>query len=172
MKSVIVLHGWGLSAGTFAPLQVLLEKKGYRVYVPDFPGFGKSKTPLTPVNLSFYVRFLHTFIQKHAITNPVLIGHSFGGRVALKYQYAYPGIVRALIFTGTPGFTPTARKRLIFFILLAKIGKGIASIPPFCFFQKSIRSWYYYLAGARDYYRAKGVMQDTFKNIVQEELSI
>lgn len=171
MKSVIVLHGWGLSADRFAPLRIRLGKKGYRVFVPDLPGFGKAAPPSTVVDLSFYVRFLHSYIRKQAIKRPILIGHSFGGRIALKYQYTYPDDVDALIFTGTPGFTPIPRKRLTFFIAFAKVGKVISSIPPFSFFQKNIRRWYYYLVGARDYYRATGVMQGTFKKIVQEELS-
>lgn len=172
MKSVIILHGWGLSADRFAPLRIRLEKIGYHVYVPDLPGFGLSKQPDKPLTLSDYVEFLHTFIKQKKIDKPILLGHSFGGRIALKFQYTYPDIIDALILTGTPGFTPVPRKRLAFFIAFAKFGKTVTSIPPFSFIQKDIRKWYYYLVGARDYYRAQGVMRDTFKKIVQEELSL
>jgi pimeloyl-ACP methyl ester carboxylesterase len=81
-----------------------------------------------------------------------------------------PSTLKGLVLTGTPGFTPVARKKLTLFILLAKIGKFVFSIWPLSVMQEKIRSWYYYLVGAREFYRAQGVMRDTFKLVVQEEL--
>jgi pimeloyl-ACP methyl ester carboxylesterase len=172
MKSIIVLHGWGLSADAFTPLKNVLENKGFRVFIPDLPGFGKAESPTAPVDLSFYVDYLHAYIQCNRISQPIVIGHSFGGRIALKFQYICPGVIHALVLTGVPGFTPTPRKRLVIFIALAKIGKIVFSIPPFNLFQSKLRSWYYYLVGARDYYRANTIMRETFKKIVQERLDI
>jgi len=166
----IILHGWGLSAEKFQNLAGDLKNQRHRVFVPDLPGFGLSKQPDKPLVLSDYVDFLHTYIQQNSIVRPILLGHSFGGRVALKYQFVYPKEVRALILTGTPGVTPVAKKKIFVFILFAKLGKLIFSIPPFSFIQEKIRAWYYYIAGARDYYRASPVMRKTFKNIVQEDL--
>ena len=169
-QSIVLLHGWGLSARTFEPLAIELKRRRYEVYVPDFPGFGESALPNKALSLSDYVEFLHKFLTEHHITQPVLVGHSFGGRVALKYQLLYPKSIRAIILSGTPGFTPVDRKKLILFIILAKIGKAFFSIPPFNLIQSAVRRWYYYLVGARDFYRAEGVMRDTFKRIVQEDL--
>lgn len=170
--SLIVLHGWGLSKERFGPLIQTLVAAHYAVYTPDFPGFGVSTMPDKPLVLSDYAEFLHDYITSHKIKNPVLIGHSFGGRVSLKYNYLYPNSVRALILTGTPGFTPVSRKKIILFVTLAKIGKFIFSIPPLNIIKSTVRSWYYYVVGAREYYRANEVMRETFKNIVQESLDV
>ena len=62
------------------------------------------------------------------------------------------------------------RKKLFLFIFLAKIGKVFFSIWPLSLIQEKIRLWYYYLVGAREFYRAQGVMRETFKNIVKEDL--
>jgi pimeloyl-ACP methyl ester carboxylesterase len=167
---IIILHGWGLSREKFTVLKDILAKRGYVVYAPDFPGFGTSEIPKKPLHLSDYADFLHTYIVKNKIKNPVLIGHSFGGRVSLKYQMMFPNSIRALILTGTPGYTPVARKKIMVSIALAKIGKFIFSMPPFNFLKERVRGWYYYLVGARDYYRANEVMREIFKNIVQEDL--
>lgn len=167
-----MLHGWGLSAKTFEPLVIELKKQHFHVFAPDFPGFDSLHIPKKPLTLSDYVEFLHTYLQNHHITNPVLIGHSFGGRVALKYQLQYPKNVAALVLTGAPGFTPVSRKKLTVFIAIAKIGGTLLSLPILYRLKDRVRLWYYYVVGARDFYRAEGVMRETFKNIVKEPLLV
>lgn len=167
---VVILHGWGLSGKTFLPLVESLKKQGYRVYAPDLPGFGASNMPEHPLTLSDYAQFLDEYLKKNHIVQPILIGHSFGGRVSLIYNQLYPKSIRALILSGTPGFTPIPKKKLILFITLAKIGGFLFSIPPLNFFQDTVRRWYYYVVGAREFFRAEGAMRETFKRIVREDL--
>lgn len=169
-KNLIVLHGWGLSSERFTQLVRELKHRGYRVFAPDLPGFGKSQLPPAALTLADYASFLDRFIREKKIKKPILIGHSFGGRVSLKYQLLYPDNIQALILTGTPGFTPIARRKLLLFIILAKIGGAFFSLPPFSLMQNKVRIWYYYLVGAKEFYRAQGSMRETFKKIVQEEL--
>jgi pimeloyl-ACP methyl ester carboxylesterase len=167
---IIILHGWGLSGDRFASLVSEFKKKGYSAFSPDLPGFGKSRIPDNPQTLENYADFLHDYIRSKKLKAPILIGHSFGGRVALFYQFKYPSHISALILSGTPGFTPVAKRKIQFFVVLAKIGKVFFSIPPLSLFQESVRKWFYYIAGARDFYRAQGVMRETFKTIVQQKL--
>ena len=167
---IVILHGWGLSKDRYDGLVRELRNQHFQVFAVDFPGFGKSETPNRPQTLSDYAAFLHAYLTDHAVKAPILLGHSFGGRVALKYQVMYPGKVHALILTGTPGFTPVPKKKLMLVIAMAKIGGFVFSLPIINFFQEYVRRWYYYAAGARDYYRAEGIMRMTFKNIVRENL--
>ena len=171
MKStLVILHGWGLSKKRFEPLIAEFKKRGYPVLAPDFPGFGESEIPKKPLTLSDYAKFLDEFLTEHNVINPILIGHSFGGRVSLRYQLMYPKSVRVLILTGTPGFTPTARKKLMLLVLFAKMGKFVFSLPGLSLFMEEVRRWYYYVVGAKEFYRAQGSMRQTFKNIVTEKL--
>ncbi len=172
MPSIIILHGWGLSGQTFAPLVRAFHNRGYSAWAPDLPGFGKSALPKRPLHLADYADFLHDYIHKKTIQRPILVGHSFGGRVALKYAALHPDGVRALILTGTPGFTPVARSKRVIFIGIAKIGNVICSIYPLSLMRDAIRRWYYCIVGAREFYRAQGTMRETFKNIVKEELVV
>ncbi len=167
---IVVLHGWGLSGSTFLPLVGELRRHGYPVWAPDLPGFGNSKIPDKPLQLSDYVSFLDEYFKTEHIVHPIIIAQSFGGRVALKYQAAHPANIRALVLTGTPGYTPIAKKKIFIAVTIAKIGKIFFFIPFMHLFRDKVRSWYYYVVGARDYYRAEGVMRETFKRIVQEEL--
>lgn len=168
--SIVILHGWGLSSKRFDGLGGVLRKKGFTVYIPDFPGFGEAPPPPIPYTLSDYAEFLGEYIKNKRLSDVVLIGHSFGGRVSLKYSMRAPKELRAMILTGTPGFTPVPRKKLLVFIVIAKIGRLFFSVWPLNRIQEKIRLWYYYLVGAREFYRAEGVMRETFKRIVQEDL--
>jgi pimeloyl-ACP methyl ester carboxylesterase len=113
MKStIVILHGWGLSKKKFDPLVEQLTNNGYDAKALDFPGFGESKSPVKPFTLSDYAEYLYSYLKKEDIKYPIFIGHSFGGRVALRFSTLYPKSVRALILTGTPGYTPVSRKKL------------------------------------------------------------
>lgn len=168
---VVLLHGWG-SEGKFLPLADLLRQKGYPVFIPEFPGFGSTEPPKKPLFLSDYAHFLHDYLEKNSVKNLILVGHSFGGRVAILHQALYPKSAHAIILSGTPGFSPVKRSKYIVSVIIAKLGGAFLSLPPFFLIKDIARKCYYYLVGARDYYRAQGSMQQTFKNIVQEDLTV
>lgn len=168
--TLVILHGWGLSKRRFEPLEKELIRRGYNTYSLDFPGFGEEQSPDTPFTLDDYARFLHAYLTRNHITHPIFIGHSFGGRVSLRYNSLYPNVLSGLILTGTPGYTPVPRKKLLVFITVAKIGKLIFSLPGLSLLKDSMKRWYYYVVGAKEFYRAEGSMRQTFKNIVKELL--
>ena len=167
---IIILHGWGLSGKKFSPLVAALKKKGYTVFAPDLPGFGSSAVPSHPYDLSDYAIFLQSFCEKNKLKKPILIGHSFGGRVALRYTAAHDTDVTAMILSGTPGYSPVKQWKWVISWTGAKIGNIVASLPIIKTYQDRIRAWYYWKIGARDFYRASGVMRDTFKHVIQDSL--
>jgi pimeloyl-ACP methyl ester carboxylesterase len=169
-SDVIILHGWNLSGDKFAPLSDVLTERGYKVWAPDMPGFGKEPSPTKAWHVVDYAEFIQEYINIHHIKNPILIGHSFGGRVALKVAHLYPASAYALVLSGTPGFSPVPSKKLFFFIILAKIGRVIFAIPPLDLFSDWAKRWLYYIAGAKEFFRAEGVMKQTFKNVVADDL--
>lgn len=170
-KDVIILHGWNLSGKRFTDLADLLRKKGFRVKTPDFPGFGAEPAPDEPWHIWDYAEFLHRYIHIHKIHKPLLIGHSFGGRVALAFAAKYPQKSAGIVLTGAPGFSPVPKKKMIFFLVIAKIGGTLFSLPGIRLFADYARKLLYRVAGAREFYRAEGSMRQTFKFIVQDDLS-
>ncbi|MCX8009014.1 MAG: alpha/beta hydrolase [Patescibacteria group bacterium] len=166
----VILHGWGLSKKTFIPLVDELTKRGYHACAYDLPGFGEAKTPPRPYTITDYAEYLQKLLKKEHIECPIFIGHSFGGRVSLRYYTLYPKNVRALILSGTPGYTPVSKGKLLLFITIAKLGKRVLAIPTLSFLSETFKKWYYYIVGAREYYRAHGPMRETFKNVVSESL--
>lgn len=86
--TIILLHGWNQNPDYFGPIKPLLEKK-YKIFSPIMPGFGEIKINTT-YDLNKYAEWLKNFITKNKITNPIILGHSFGGSVSVKYLSNYP----------------------------------------------------------------------------------
>lgn len=167
---IVLLHGWGLSGQRFSPAKKLLERQGFTVFTPDFPGFHTDPADSTVRTLDDYVTFLRDYLTEHGITYPVLVGHSFGGRVIIKYAKMYPKSVRAIILSGTPGYrTPKTWKRYLFTVL-AKCGKVLFLVPGLSHLRDKAAGTLYAAAGARDFTRANQALRQTFKHVVEEEL--
>ena len=99
-KPIILLHGWGTSMNTFESLTKEI-KENYQVHLIDLIGFGKSDLPLKPINLNEYVLCLYEYINYNNISKPIILGHSFGGRIAIKYASCFNNIEKLiLIFEG------------------------------------------------------------------------
>ena len=169
-QDIVILHGWNLSGARFAPLADELRQKGYRVFTPDLPGFGKEPAPKRPWHVVDYAEFVQQYIVSHRIKRPIFIGHSFGGRVTLKFVQLYPGKVQSIILSGTPGFSPIPKKKMFIFWVIAKVGGFIFSLPPLNVLSDWARRWLYYVAGSREFIRAEGPMKDTFKHVVTDNL--
>lgn len=82
-KDVLLLHGWGSSLSAFKGVTALLENN-YRVTALDLPGFGKSEMQKESWSVGDYSNFVLDFIEKAGLENPILVGHSYGGRIILK----------------------------------------------------------------------------------------
>ncbi len=168
--AVIILHGWGLSGSVYDPLKKLLENAGFLVFAPDLPGFGQTKPPDTIWGLTEYVKYLHEYLKKKSLNQVIFVGHSFGGRIALKYSYYHPAQVKGIILTGTPGFSPVRGSRRFIIRWVAKLGKAAVSVVPIKAYRELFQRLFYYAVGVRDFYRAEGIMKDVFKVVVEESL--
>lgn len=166
---IVVLHGWGLCGDKYQALKKLLEEKGHKVFIPDLPGFGSEPLINDNMNLDDYVVFLREFIEKNKIPKPILIGHSFGGRVAVKYTWKYRNDVASLILTGVPVIRHTSAKRKIAYFAAVIGGKIFQLFPKET--QSFMRKILYASIGEWDYYKA-GSLKQVFKNIIGEELTM
>nr|WP_064438974.1 alpha/beta hydrolase [Hoyosella altamirensis] len=109
---VVFLHGWGLTHRTYARSLQALAAAGMRVVAPTMPGFGGSATLLRKhpgkVTLKEYGVWVADFISELAargeITAPVtLVGHSFGGGVAIRTAHDHPDLVARLVLVNSIG---------------------------------------------------------------------
>ena len=96
---LIFLHGWGVDLHTFDKLSSQLCED-FTVYQIDLPGFGKSEI-LGSYSIDDYAMYINEFCLSLAIINPIIIGHSFGGRVAIKIASTYK--IDKLVLISSPG---------------------------------------------------------------------
>jgi len=83
-----------------------------RVIAPDLPGFGASSKPRGEYTTDFFVSILHELFSQLKIQQPILIGNSFGGQVAILYALAHPGQIAKLVLVNSGGFREhTAEER-------------------------------------------------------------
>lgn len=82
---VIVLHGWGCTAQTVKVLSDACSDSTTTVYTLDLPGFGGSQEPAEVWGIEDYTAMLEDFTKALGIARPVLVGHSFGGRMSIVY---------------------------------------------------------------------------------------
>lgn len=174
---IILLHGWGVDSDKYTTTtsQLFLQTTNYKlqpvIFVPDLPGFGKSDNPPKAWGVGDYAEWLKNYAMAINLSSFVLIGHSFGGRVAIKFAAKYPGKLKALILTGAAGIKhpPTLKQKI--FYALAKTGKKFFSLPLLDYLRKSAQKLLYKAAQEKDYYQAEGVMKEIFKKVIAEDLA-
>ncbi|MDR1744275.1 MAG: alpha/beta hydrolase [Planctomycetota bacterium] len=82
-EAVLFLHGWGSEFAVFKPFLDSLAGH-YRAVALDMPGFGGSEPPPSAWDVDGYADFILKFLAEKEIRKAIVIGHSFGGRVAIK----------------------------------------------------------------------------------------
>lgn len=151
---LLLLHGWGLCKEKYQPLVELLARK-YEVVVVDLPGFGQAEAPKIAFRVEDYAQWVVEFIKQEKIRPELILGHSLGGRIAIKLAANRLVDCKRMILVASAGIE---RKSL-----RVKIWGWLARITPEVI--KNRLS-----VGSKDYREARGVMKDTMKLVVGENL--
>lgn len=158
---VVGLHGW---ARDRSDLVAALD--GFDALNVDLPGFGASPAPHAAIGAAGYAALLADALEGAGsdIAAPVVVlGHSFGGRVAVALAAARPDLVRALVLTGVPLLRPEGPPRKAHWsVRVAKAlhRRGLLSDARL----EAVRQKH----GSEDYRRAAGVMRDVLVTVVNE----
>ncbi|HTD50495.1 MAG TPA: alpha/beta fold hydrolase [Acidimicrobiia bacterium] len=102
---VLFLHGWALGTRAYQRVVRRLTGRGCRVYAPAMPGFaGTADLPPQLMTMAGYGDWVDKFMQAVDIEEPALvIGHSFGGGVAIKLAHDHPDRVGYLVLLNSVG---------------------------------------------------------------------
>jgi pimeloyl-ACP methyl ester carboxylesterase len=93
---VLALHGWARSHRDFATVV-----EGIDAIAIDLPGFGAAPEPPEVWSTSQYAEWIAPILDELA-PGAVIVGHSFGGRVAVHLAAAHPDTIGAVVLTGVP----------------------------------------------------------------------
>ncbi|HEX6476918.1 MAG TPA: alpha/beta hydrolase [Acidimicrobiales bacterium] len=104
-RPVVFLHGWALGQHAYKRALKRIVNLGYRVYAPALPSFGGSADlPGGVVSFAGYAEWLDAWLAAVAVDEPVsLVGHSFGGGVAIKLAHDHPDRVSSLVLVDAIG---------------------------------------------------------------------
>ena len=102
---LLLLHGWGSSLDTFHGLGGDLARL-FRVTAFDFPGHGESDLPPGTWHVDDFVDLTLGLMAELGIEKAAVLGHSFGGRVAIKLAAAHPEKVERLMLVDAAGVPP------------------------------------------------------------------
>ncbi len=167
-KPVLLMHGWGCDHTTVHSIANALNKR-MKVYNIDLPGHGKSQEPPEAWGVEEFTTCMENFIRTLSISNPVLIGHSFGGRIAILMGSRH--LLSKIVLVDAAGIKP--KRHLKYYIKVYSF-KTAKKILPLVFGKKigsrMIDKWRG-KAGSADYRNSSPVMRAVMSRCVNEDLS-
>ena len=156
-KNIVLLHGWGQNIQMMEPIGNNLSN--YYITILDLPGFGNSSEPSDALTIYDYKEILRKFLENLNIENPIIMGHSFGGRIAICY--AAEEKVEKLVLFGSPCVRHERKNTK------EKVLKGLKKLPG----MNKIGEYMKKYIGSDDYKKASPIMREILVNTVNEDLS-
>lgn len=166
---LLILHGWGVSSLSWIKPGEMIASDSREVIIIDLPGFGQTAEPKSVWGNKDYANFVVNFVQQIGLEKFDILGHSFGGGVALRIAAEHGRMVDRLILCDAAivrkerlGLRQKISKRL------SKLGSKIISKTPLKpYFSKAAAA----LSGNYDYYKASPFMKRVFQKVVSEDLA-
>lgn len=152
---IVALHGWGRTGSDFVGILAGLDALAVHL-----PGFGPTATPDAVWGTDDYARLIADAIEP--LGPVVLVGHSFGGRIAVRLAASRPELVSGLVLTGAPlvRMAPPSTPSLSYRLVKALNRLGLISDAVMESRRKK--------AGSADYNAAEGIMRDIMVKTVNE----
>ena len=148
-KVILILPGWGNTRTTFTNI-INFFKEDYTIYIIDYPGFGNSPIPQDELTIYDYTNIIRDFLEENNIVNPIIIAHSFGGRITTLLAGYYKEKIDKIIYIDAATIKP--KKTLKRFLkektykLLKKLIKLFPKLKQEYYKQKLLR-----IFGSSDY---------------------
>lgn len=157
--AIVFLHGWGQNIAMMEPLANPFQET-HRLIILDLPGFGLSPEPDHAWTIFEYVEMIHSLIESLNISSPILVGHSFGGKLSIIYASKYP--TQKLVLLASPykvKITKPSKK-----VLFLKKMQKIPFLKPLALSLKK-------RLGSTDYKNATPLMRDVLVKHVNTDVT-
>lgn len=158
-RAIIYLHGWGQNTIMMEPIAKPFYDE-FDTIVVDLPGFGDSEEPKRVYTVYDYAECIYKLCKKLNVSNPILIGHSFGGKVSLVFASKY-GASKLILF-GSP-----FKKEIEKLSLKTKILKQAKKIPLINRFSEVAKRH----IGSTDYRSASAIMREILVSTVNLDIT-
>ena len=156
---LIFLHGWGQNIEMMLPIAKPFIKT-HNILIIDLPGFGLSSEPTYEWDLYEYADMVHKLALSLKMKKPILIGHSFGGKISICYALKYD--VSKLVLLASP-----YKKQIKKDSVKTKMLKVLKKTPVLNKFENYIKKH----VGSTDYRNASVMMRKILVKHVNTDLS-
>lgn len=146
---IVLLHGWGANSTLMLPIAKRTDRL---CVIPDMYGFGDTPHGDNPLNVEDYAKGVIKLLDNLQIDKFDIVGHSFGGRVAIYIATKYASRVNKLVLIDSAGVKPRFNFIKTLKVWLYKIKKKLGL---------DISKY-----GSNDYKKLDGAMKKTFVNVV------
>lgn len=167
-RAVLLMHGWGCDHTTVRSIAAALES-GMRVINVDLPGHGQSPEPPDVWGVGEYASLMERLVSALSLEDPVLIGHSFGGRVAIWMSAHKP--YSKMMLVDAAGIKPV--RPLSYYVKVYSF-KTARKVLPFVVGRKKadeiIERWRG-SAGSADYRRSSPLMRQIMSKAINQDLT-
>ncbi len=164
---VVILHGWGGRIESVAPVTNALSSVA-SVLTVDLPGFGDTANPPQPWGVAEYTRWVLALMDRFEIAAASIVGHSNGGRIAIKLGAEHPDRVVRLVLIDAAGIRPRRTAKYYLKVYSAKTVKHLGPRlgPLGRRMQRRIAA-----RMASSDYASAGELRPTFVKLVNEDLT-
>lgn len=166
---VLLLHGWGASFDTYKGIISALKDR-CRLVAVNFPGCGQSETMSVPWTLEDYCDFCLEFMEKTGLENPIIIGHSHGGRVTLKMTAEKQVSPPKIVLLDSAGLIPKKSMKQKFRAKSFKAIKTVLTLPVINNYSEGLLNKARAFYGSADYNAAPEVLRKTLVSLVNTDL--
>jgi pimeloyl-ACP methyl ester carboxylesterase len=128
-SAVVMVHGLGGSASNWVELAPLLARTR-RVLAPELPGHGGSSPLAAAPNLNPFADHVADVLEHEGVMSATVVGHSFGGSVALRLAMRHPRLVGSLVLAGAAGIS-SSRRAAVYGLRLSALLKPGRRIAPY-----------------------------------------
>lgn len=158
---ILMLHGWKRNLKDW---KIIAEKlsANKKLVLVDLPGFGSSSAPKMGFDTYDYAKLINALIRKLKLYNITLVGHSFGGKVAVVVASKNDSI-KKLILVDASGIDEKSFISSLK-IILSKIIKPVTKFLP-----EKVGDFVFNSLASSDYKNA-GNLKDSFKKIVRQDV--
>ena len=166
---VLLLHGWNSSFEVYGGIISALCDR-CRLVAVNFPGCGGSDTMKEPWTVDDYCDFVLKFMKAVNLDNPIMIGHSHGGRVILKMAAA--GIINPpkIVLLDSAGLIPKKSMKQKIRAKSFKVIKRVLTLPVIKNFSEGLLDKARKHYGSADYNAAPEVLRKTMVSLVNTDL--
>lgn len=169
-QTLVILPGWGGSHATWQEF-IALASGHFDVHCIDLPCFGSESCPEAVWGVGDYSVFVRTKIEERHLRNIILLGHSFGGQVAVHFTAQNPKLVHRLVLSGAAVIRPKRVVRRMILKSLARGGVYALKAIPFEKFKLNLRRVFYRLIDSPDYLATRGIQREIYTRIIREDCS-